>query len=411
MMNEKIKKSKRTFREYYLIFLAITLLIYGGYTMLNSSDVRDYSSTIFDADPSYVEIEEIKSNPLIFKVFRSSGEVDLATITNSVGYQSKLELLTIIDEKGLITKVDVLEQGETPAFFDKILQSKFTDRFVGKTTFEPIYVGRAKGYPGSSEGVMTQNQVDAVSGSTISSVAIAEAVNKGTTYVASNYFEKNVHSPFIQMNITLSEIGLLVIFIIAALSLYIKGINRYRKFVLLYSVLVVGFYLNRFFTFGMIQSFFSGNWPLANNISWYLLTFGTFAMIILLGRNMYCSWICPFGAMQEVILKFGGLKPIKLTPGLVKVFRLIQPTLAYIAIMLMLYTNEIQTLAYDPFSAVFNLTALPIMWMCLPILIFVSLVQYRFYCTYFCPIGFILNGMTKIRSKGVELWRKMKATA
>ncbi|PAB55693.1 4Fe-4S binding protein, partial [Anaeromicrobium sediminis] len=72
---------------------------------------------------------------------------------------------------------------------------------------------------------------------------------------------------------------------------------------------------------------------------------------------------------------------------------------------------ETQSLAYDPFGAIFNLTALPIMWMSLPILIFISLFQYRFYCTYFCPIGLTFNLITKLRNRGVKLWKKQKVKA
>jgi polyferredoxin len=213
------------------------------------------------------------------------------------------------------------------------------------------------------------------------------------------------------MTIGMNEVALLVIYLIALMSVFYKGINKYRKFILLYSVFVIGFYLNKFVTFGMLQSMFTGNWPMINNLVWYMLVFGTLGLIILSGKNMYCMWICPFGAAQEVILKFGGLKQIKLNPNLVKKFTLIPPTLAYLAIMIMLYTNEVQTLAYDPFGAIFNMTALPIMWMSLPILIFISLFQYRFYCMYFCPIGFVFGSVAKLRNKGVELWKKQRDIA
>lgn len=399
---------KFTFRDFYLAFLAITLLAYGIYTTVNNPKEADYTSALVKDNQDYVSVEEIKSSPQIFKAMTNDGAVEYIVISDSVGYQSKLMIKTVIDQSAVIKKVDVIEQGETPAFFDKILQSKYTERFEGKTILEPIYIGRAKGYPGSSEGMNTQNQIDAISGSTISSVAIAEAVSKGVTAVADEVFDKNVSNPFLKMDISLGEVALLVIFLIATASLYIKSINKYRKFILLYSVIVTGFYLNKFLTLGMINSLFTGNWPLINNISWYLLVLGTLAFVILTGKNIYCSWICPYGAMQEVILRFGGLKEIKLDNRIVKVFKLIPPTLAYMAVMIMLYTNEIKTLAYDPFGAVFTLTALPIMWICLPVLIFISLVQNRFYCNYFCPVGFIINSTVKIRNKGVRLWSKPK---
>ncbi|CAH2213408.1 FMN-binding protein [Tepidibacter aestuarii] len=406
-------RKRWTIRELYLGFLAISLFIFGGYTLFFSHEAEDYSSKIYKINPNIIKTEQINQSPLTFKTYTKDdpNQFYFITFTESVGYQSTIEVMSIISKEGNIKQVEVTKEGETPAFFDKIESSKFNEKFVGLSIFEPIYIDNATGYAGSSDGIDTNNKVDAVSGSTISSAAIAKAVNDGTTIVASKYFDENVVNPFYKMAFGLNELALLLVYIIAALSVYIKSINRYRKWILLYTAIVIGFKFNKFVTFGMLHSFLNGNCPAINNVSWYLLIIGTTGLILVTGKNLYCLWICPFGATQEVILKFGGLKQIKLNPKLVKLFRLIPPTLAYLALMIVFYTNETQTLAYDPFGAIFNLTALPIMWMSLPILIFISLFQYRFYCTYFCPVGLILNLIAKLRNKGVKLWKKEKVEA
>lgn len=399
-------KKKWTFREFYLLFLAISLLIYGGYAMICNYQMEDYSALVYQSDADINQVEKINSSPLTFKVSKNNSSDDYyVTFTEAVGYQSTIETMTAIDEQGKIIGVEVINENETPAFFEKIETARFVNRFDDLIVTEPIYVGNAKGYPGSTEDYSMDNKVDAVSGATISSVAIAKSVNDGTTFIAGAYFNETVESPFYEFSFGLQEIALLLIFVIAALSMKVKAINKYRKWILLYSVVVIGFYLNQFVTFGMLFSFMNGSWPAINKLTWYILLFGTLGLILVSGKNLYCSWICPFGAAQEVILRFGGLKQIKLNPKLVKVFRLIPPTLAYVALMIVFYTHETYALAYDPFGAIFNLTALPIMWMSLPVLIFISLVQYRFYCTYFCPIGFIINLTTKFRNKGVKLWK------
>ncbi|CAH2213395.1 4Fe-4S binding protein [Tepidibacter aestuarii] len=406
-------KNRWTIRELYLGFLAISLLLFGAYSMFFSHEVEDYSSKIYKINPNIVKTEEINKSPLIFKAYTKNdpNKFYFVTFTEEVGYQSTIEVMTMINNEGNVEQVEVVKEGETPAFFDKVESGKFNEKFIGLSIFEPIYIDNAIGYAGSSEGIDTNNKVDAVSGSTISSSAITRAVNDGTTIVVGKYFDENIVNPFYKMTFGLSELALLLIYIIAALSVYIKSINKYRKWILLYTALVLGFKFNKFVTFGMLYSFLNGNWPAMNNVSWYLLITGTIGLILITGKNLYCSWICPFGATQEVILKFGGLKQIKLNSKIVKIFRLIPPTLAYLALMIVFYTNETQALAYDPFGAIFNLTALPIMWMSLPILIFISLFQYRFYCTYFCPIGLTFNLITKLRNKGVKLWKKEKIKA
>ncbi len=403
-------KKRWSFREIYLSFLAISLLVYGAYSMFVNNQTKDYSLKIYEMNPNIIKTEQINKSPLIFKAYTKddSNQFYFVTYTEAVGYQSNIKVITILNKDGNIENVEVIEQGETPAFFDKIESIKFVDKFNGLSIFEPIYINNAKGYVGSSEKIKTDNKVDAVGGATISSAAITKAVNDGTTIVAEKYFNKNVINPFYKFSFGLNELALILIYIIAALSVYIKPIKKYRKWILLYSAIILGFYLNKFITFGMVFSFLSGSWPAFNNISWYLLIMGTIGLILITGNNLYCSWVCPFGAAQEAIMRFGGLKQIKLNSKLAKLFTLIPPTLAYIALMIVFYTNEIQTLAYDPFGAIFNLTALPIMWISLPILIFISLFQYRFYCTYFCPIGLSFRIISKLRNKGVKLWKKIR---
>lgn len=406
-------KKKKTISQLYLLFLGLTLLLYGCYSIISNNQVEDYSSIVKDIHPNISKLEQIHKSPLTFKahIKNDTKKEYFVTCTEAVGYQSIIEVMTMIDKEGIIENVIVFKHGETPAFFDKLVDNKFTDQFNGLEILEPIYNENASGYPGSSDGIETNNKVDAVTGSTISSVAISKAVNDGTTLVAKKYFDVDIINPYYNFKFGLNELGLLLIYIIALLSSYKKIINKYRKWILLYTAIIIGFYLNKFITFGTLYSFFNGSWPTLNNIAWYLLIFGTIGLILISGKNLYCLWVCPFGAAQEVILKFGGLKQIKLHPKLVKLFRLMPPTLAYLALMIVIHTKETHALAYDPFGAIYNLTALSIMWKTLPLLIFISLIQYRFYCNYFCPIGFILNLITKLRNKGVKLWKKKKVKA
>lgn len=403
-------KKRWTIRQLYLLFLAVSLLIFGAYSMFFSGGTQDYSSTIYEVNSYIYKTEQISKSPLVFKAYEENdpNQFYFVAFTESVGYQSAIEVMTVINKDGNIEQVEIIKQGETPAFFEKIELGKFNTLFEDISIFEPIYIDNAQGYSGSSEGIKTDNKVDAIGGATISSAAITMAVNDATTFISEKYFDKDVVNPFYNLSIGWNELALMLIFIIAILSVYVKSINKYRKWILLYSAIVLGFYLNKFVTFGMILSFLSGNWPATNNISWYMLIIGTISLVLITGKNLYCSWICPFGAAQESIFKFGGLKQIKINPKLIKTYTLIPTTLAYMALMIVFYTNDVQTLAYDPFGAIFNLTALPIMWITLPILIFISLSQNRFYCTYFCPIGLSFKLITKLRNKGVRLWKNLK---
>ena len=90
------------------------------------------------------------------------------------GFADKIELLVGLNSEGSrITGLFVLEQKETPALGSKIADKSdpwFRDQFNGKSAAEPTAVTKASPAEGS-------NQVAAISGATISSVAVSDIVN------------------------------------------------------------------------------------------------------------------------------------------------------------------------------------------------------------------------------------------
>ncbi len=87
------------------------------------------------------------------------------------GFADRIELLLGVDATAkVITGLYVLDQKETPGLGNKIVESVWRNQFVGKSTGEPLVVSRA-GRTGS-------NQVDAVTGATISSESVCAIINE-----------------------------------------------------------------------------------------------------------------------------------------------------------------------------------------------------------------------------------------
>ena len=86
------------------------------------------------------------------------------------GYADTIELLIGLDRKAeRITGLYVLKQNETPGLGNKIGQGRWRGQFAGKSTARPLAV--VKDAPGG-------NEIQAVSGATISSESVADIVNK-----------------------------------------------------------------------------------------------------------------------------------------------------------------------------------------------------------------------------------------
>ena len=86
------------------------------------------------------------------------------------GFQDRIELLIGLDpEAETITGLFVLDQKETPALGSRILEDWFREQFVGKDATKGVVMTRASPVPAGKVG--------AISGATISSVAVGDIVN------------------------------------------------------------------------------------------------------------------------------------------------------------------------------------------------------------------------------------------
>jgi len=88
----------------------------------------------------------------------------------------------------------------------------------------------------------------------------------------------------------------LLIFMGAAVVIIISGHYKYRKIILIASIVILGFYLGRFLCpLTAIQNVF---------VKWrtgYLLLFLTIIIPTILWGRIFCGYICPFGALQELL--------------------------------------------------------------------------------------------------------------
>ncbi|TCX47274.1 hypothetical protein C1I36_14280, partial [Dehalobacter sp. 14DCB1] len=48
-----------------------------------------------------------------------------------------------------------------------------------------------------------------------------------------------------------------------------------------------------------------------------------------------------------------------------------------------------------------------VIWLMLPVFLFMSLFFNRFYCQFFCPVGFVYNLINRWRNKGVRTWKQI----
>ncbi|MEZ6035449.1 MAG: FMN-binding protein [Planctomycetaceae bacterium] len=93
-----------------------------------------------------------------------------ATQAEGRGFQDRIRMMVgISNDGGRVTGLTVLESNETPGLGDRIQQPEFRNQFVGKSTEHP--------FTRSRPGVSAAAPVDAITGATISSDAVIDAIN------------------------------------------------------------------------------------------------------------------------------------------------------------------------------------------------------------------------------------------
>lgn len=98
-------------------------------------------------------------------MFRADNGAGILIQGETSGYDGPVSFLIGFDPQGAITGVKVLSHTETPGLGANIETKEFTDRFIGKTGEVGVKTGDA-------------NEIDAITGATISSKAMCAGVNQ-----------------------------------------------------------------------------------------------------------------------------------------------------------------------------------------------------------------------------------------
>lgn len=373
-----------------LIALISLILLYGFY-MYETHKVDEGVVSFLETYEEFDSFENVSNSPLTFKVSKDGDDIGYIVFNGETGYQSTIIISTLVDLDGNIINAKTYSHDETPAFYKRLIDQKFFEQFEAKSI---------------SEGFEIDTNIDAITRSTISSNAATKAINDGVTFVGDNYVAVKVTNLYDGIKFGKTEIAIIIMLLLVIFAHYTKN-KKLRTLVLIYSVVILGFKFSMFISYSLFFSIITGKWPsFAEDLKRYILFFGSLGLILTTGKNLYCSYICPFGAIQELEYKFAKLRFFKISPKVRKVLSVIPGFLAYFALVLALSTKQIGSLSYEPFSLLFGGIGVDVQWILLPVILFMSLIVMRFYCNFGCPVGFTLNSILKVRRKVVKLWKK-----
>ncbi|MCB2160461.1 FMN-binding protein [bacterium] len=325
------------------------------------------------------------------------GILGYISIGTASGYGGPLNLAVSTNQNGEITGMVIIDHRETPSFMMRVASNRFFESLVGKAYTAPFSLG---------------DDVDAISGATYTSRAIAHAVQQGSIQIATNELQLPAPSST-KTEITFGwrEIVLITLFAIAYIGHQHKF--RYKKQArwagMILGMVAIGFIYNSPITLTSINKLLMGYWPdWRTNIYWYLLIFGVLYFFVFENKNLYCSWFCPFGAAQECMGALGNARA-KTAGKYQAIITWGVRAMAWLAIASALYFRNPSIASYELFGALFNLTGTDAQFILLGLVLTLAIFVKRPWCNNLCPIQPLFGFVQLIRNWVMEIWKKIVA--
>jgi Na+-translocating ferredoxin:NAD+ oxidoreductase RnfG subunit len=369
---------------------AFTLLVV-AFVLGQIAAKPDYDAMLHAQLPK-LDLVRSEANTELPAVYRLAGDVSeksdaVGVIAPGSGYGGPLVVAihAARTEDGVTLRdVILLDHKESPAFLDRLQKKRFFEQFANMDVSSDFLIGR---------------DIDAVSGATVSSVGFATAIRDAAHLGATQHLGLPATWQQPGWNFGTEEILLIALFAAAFGAAYYRGkyAKYYRWSIAASSLILVGFYTNSSVSLGNLASIVMGYVPpLKQHPMWWIMMIGVFGSVIVLGRNVYCQYICPFKVVQDLLSSISGIR-LKIRPALQRKARLLILTMSWAGLMLIFVSTHPALGSYEPFAMMFSLEGIGIQWYILPAALMGSFFVSSFWCRLFCPVGFFLNEGVRTR--------------
>jgi spermidine synthase len=322
-----------------------------------------------------------------YKVYETKDELDGYIFSSQDlapqvrGFGGKMNLAVRVDAQGRLIDFNILQSNETPSYIE--LLSKWYDNLKQRTLFES--------HPFTG--------IDAVTGATVSSEAVLSSLE-----LAGQNFAGEVLKQTVKDNVGLQTRRAAYLpdpaatYLITAVALTLivvyRGQSWSRLAVLAFNLVVGGIVLNAQYSTEQIATLLSLQIPNPALTGTFLLTV-VVPFISLFVGNIYCGYMCPFGALQDLVSYIFPAERKEL-PSREKMqkYRLVKYILLFVLMIFYFVSRSRETLSSDLLIKIFNFRFLNVHSLIYTIVVLAlvgSLFYPRFWCRYLCPAGAFLS--------------------
>ncbi|AII57471.1 transcriptional regulator [Dehalococcoides mccartyi CG1] len=343
---------------------------------------------------SFQRLDDIQGSGHLYAAIQNEAIVGYITITESQGYGGPMTVVLGWSTDGVILNISIPNYNEDAAWFDSLYEKKYFDQYLGRNYTEPLIIDQ---------------DINAVSGSTISSKGVAKGVSLGRALL-SQQMGHPYPEPVMPVKFGISEVMVLTGLVSSFFLRTIRSFKNYtwlRFLTLGFGLGVLGMWLVIPLSLTNFTALLLGNVGNWTSSLWiYVLMFGVLILAILFGKNYYCFWLCPFSAIQEGLHL---ITKISIRPDLKwsKRLRSLRYWLLWLSIFLALLLQNPSVTVFEPWNTLFPFSGSAFSWMLVMVTIIAATIIHNFWCLYACPVGAILDLTIQLRGGSKKLWQRI----
>ena len=390
----------------YLIVAMLLFFVAENIISSQSSTVKVQSSaepkynltlTLDDAKKNFPEADSLVLEDVnLYNVFDDGNKI--GTIVNTspfsdeiYGYNSTTPLTIFLDENDRISEVEICENRETRGYLNKVINSGYLDLWHGLTPKEAA----------------TYN-VDAVSGCTFTSIAVAQSLQ-----IRMQDLSKEKGKIAIDRKLLARQICIVLVTILAAICFFNPNKTKILRYVtLLLSIAILGFWTNSLLSLALFYNWMTNGISLAIQLPLLIIAVLAILLPLFTKKSFYCQYLCPFGAAQEFVggigLKVKGKRGQQTTDNrqqtlftkanIFNFFAVLRKVILLTLLIIVALGVGLDLSVVEPFP-IFNYQSIGFGVAIFAAVIIVASVFIRKpWCNYLCPTGTLLESFRRLRN-------------
>ncbi|MBR2052132.1 MAG: 4Fe-4S binding protein [Bacteroidales bacterium] len=404
----------------YLIVVALLFLVVKGIVSSQKSKVKNQQPkfnlniSLEDVNKYYEEADSISLENVNFYYVFNDGNI-IGTVMNTspysdeiYGYNSVTPLNIYLDSCDKIVEVEMCENRESRGFVNKVINSGFLDSWDGLTVEEAA-----------------KHHVDAVSGSTFSSIAMAQSLQTRMSLLS----QQKARLYSWDRNLFIRQVCVLIVTVLATICFFMPKPKKFknseswglgdlvtlRRITLLLSIAILGFWTNSLLSLSLFCNWLTNGVSLAIQLPILIIAILSIILPLVTKKAFYCQYLCPFGAAQE----FAGLiksndeslkakdkglkakdesqKSSSIKANIYKVFSVIRKVILLSLLIIFALGVGLDLSVVEPFP-IFNYQSIGFgVAIFATVILILSIFIKKPWCNYLCPTGTLLESFRTLR--------------